>query len=537
MMFDLVIKNGLIVDGSGRPAYRANVGIKGDRIAQIGELDASGERILDAEGCVVAPGFIDMHSHTDGLVIKVPTCESKLTQGVTTEVSGNCGYSSAPFGGRQNDIEEETKWLMDHGIPERWTTMGEFLDTLDSVQMSINFATFVGHGTIREFVIGYDDREPTPDELAEMARIAEESVRDGAFGVSSGLIYPPACFAKTNELIELCRPTAQYSGVYATHMRNEAENLLAAVDEAITIGREAGVGVQISHHKSCGKKNWGLVNESLAMIDAARADGLDVCADQYPYVATATNLGTMVPEWAHDGGRDALLARLCDPEQRGKIRAQMLQEMTSGYLADSGGWNTVVVSSVKNRKNYFCEGLNIEQIADKLSKHPIDACLDLLSEEAGGVGMMHFVIGEDDVKTVMRHPAVVIGSDATARCSDPSDHGKPHPRAYGTFPRVLGKYVREEKVISLEEGVAKMTGRTAKKLGLSKRGIICEGCFADITIFNPDTVADTATFTDSRRHAEGINFVIVNGRIALENGHITELGAGGSGRVLRRGRE
>ena len=536
-MFDLVIKNGLIVDGSGRPAYRADVGIQGDRIAGIGELDAPGERILDAEGCVVAPGFIDIHSHTDGLVIKVPTCESKLSQGVTTEVSGNCGFSSAPFGGRQNDMEEETKWLLEHGITEPWTTMGEFLDTLGNVPMSINFATFVGHGTIREFVIGYDDREPTADELAEMCRVAEESVRDGAFGVSSGLIYPPACFAKTYELIELCRPTARYGGVYATHMRNEAEGLLTAVDEAITIGREAGVGVQISHHKSCGKKNWGLVSKSLAMIDAARAEGLDVCADQYPYVATSTTLGIMVPKWAHDGGREVLLARLSDPEQRRKIREQMLQDMTNGYLADSGGWNTVVVSSVKNEKNYFCEGLNIQQIAEKLSKHPIDACLDLLSEEGGGVGMMHFVIGEDDVKTVMRHPAVVIGSDATARGSDGSDHGKPHPRAYGTFPRVLGRYVRDEKIMSLEEGVAKMTGRTAKRLGLTKRGFIEEGYYADITIFNPDKVSDTATFTDSRRHAEGINFVIVNGRVALENGHITELGAGGSGRVLRRGRE
>ncbi len=535
-MFDLVIKNGLIVDGSGRPAYRADVGIEGDRIAQIGELDTSGERILDAEDCAVSPGFIDIHSHTDALVIKNPTCESKLTQGVTLEVSGNCGYSSAPFGGKQNDIEEETKWLAERGITP-WNTMGEFLDTLDSVPMSINFATFVGHGTIREYSVGYEDRPPAADELAEMRKIAEESVRDGAFGVSSGLIYPPACFAKTDEVIELCRATAKYGGVYATHMRNEAENLLEAVDETLTIGREAGVAVQISHHKACGRQNWGLVNQSLAMIDAARASGMDVCADQYPYVATATGLGIMLPKWAHDGGREALLARINDPEQRRTIREQMLKDMTDGYLAASGGWATVVVSSVKNEKNYFCEGLNVEQIAERWGKHPVDACLDLLSEEGGGVGMMHFVIGEDDVKTVMRHPAIVIGSDATARSSDGSDHGKPHPRAYGTFPRVLGKYVREEKIMSLEEGVAKMTGRTARRLGLTKRGLIQEGFYADIVVFNPDEIADMATFTDSRQHARGIDYVIVNGRIALEKGHITELGLGGSGRVLRRGQD
>lgn len=535
-MFDLVIKNGLIVDGTGKPGFRADVGIMGDRIAQIGELDASGERILDAEDCVVAPGFIDMHSHTDASVIKNRTCESKLTQGVTTEVSGNCGYSSAPFGGKQNDAEEETEWLKEQGIADHWRTMGEFLDALDKVPMSINFVTFAGHATIRAFAMGYDDREPTDEELAEMRRLAAESVRDGAYGVSSGLIYPPACFAKTEELIELCQATAQYGSIYATHMRSEAEHLLEGVAEALRIGREGGVGVQISHHKACGAKNWGMVNQSLAMIDAARAEGVDVWADQYPYVATATTLGIMVPQWVHDGGRDAMLARLRDPDQRGKIREVMLREMTAGYLADSGGWPTVVVSSVKNEKNFFCEGLNIEEIAAKIGKHPVDTCLDLLLEEEGSVGMMHFVIGEDDVKTVMRHPAVVIGSDATARGGS-SGHGKPHPRAYGTFPRVLGKYVREEKVLSLEEGVAKMSGRSAGRLGLSKRGFIAEGYFADITVFNPDEIADVATFTDSQRHAKGIPYVLVNGRIALENGHVTELTGAGSGRVLRRGRD
>lgn len=534
-MLDLVIKNGIVIDGTGSPGYRADVGIQGDRIAGVGELGSSGARILDAEGCVVAPGFIDIHAHTDGLVIKQPTCESKLTQGVTTEVSGNCGYSSAPFGGKQNDIEEDTKWLLEHGIAEPWTTMGEFLDALDRVAMSINFATFVGHGTIREFVMGYDDREPTVSELAAMRRVAAESVRDGAFGVSSGLIYPPSCYAKTEELIELCKPTAQYGGIYATHMRNEAEGLLEAVNEAVRIGRESGVGVQISHHKACGSASWGLVRDSLALIDAVRAEGLDVWADQYPYIATATGLGIMLPNWAHDGGRDALLARLKDPEQRGKIRAEMVRNMETGYLSRSGGWATVVVSSVKHDENRFCEGLNIDEIAAKVGKHPVDATLDLLLQEGGGVGMMHFVINEDDVKLVMRHPAVVVGSDATARTCEETGKGKPHPRAFGTFPRVLAKYVREEGVLSLEEAVAKMSGRTAKRLSLADRGFIAQGRYADVVVFSPDEIQDAATFADSRQAAKGISYVIVNGHVALENGHVAELTGTGSGRVLRRG--
>ncbi len=535
-MYDIIIKNGTVVDGSGAPGFRADVGLTADRIEAVGELEASAKRILDADGCVVCPGFIDMHSHTDESVIANRTCESKLTQGVTTEVSGNCGYSAAPFGGQQTEFDETAKWLSEHGVDELWTSMDGFFSTLDGIPMSINFATFVGHGTIRAFVLGYEDRAPSADELAEMKKIAAESVRDGAFGVSSGLIYPPACFAKTDELVALCAATAQYGGIYSTHMRNEAERLLAAVEEAIGIGRDAGVGVQISHHKACGVKNWGLVHDSLAMIDRARAEGLDVWADQYPYVATSTSLGIMVPQWVHDGGRSAFLSRLRNPETRAKIRDEMVRGMETGYLADSGGWETVVVSSVKNESNFFCEGLSVQEIAVKTGKHPVDACLDLLLEEGGGVGMMHFVISEDDLKTVLKHPAVVVGTDATARSmSGWKGHGKAHPRAYGTFPRILKKYVREEGVLSLEEAVAKMSGCPAKRLGLNQRGFVTKGYYADLVVFDPAKVADTATFTDSMHNAVGIPYVLVNGQVACEDGKAAEPVGQGSGRVLRRG--
>jgi len=536
-MLDLVIKNGIVIDGTGSPGYRADVGIQGDRIAGVGELGSSGARILDAEGCVVAPGFIDIHSHTDELVLANPTCESKLTQGVTTEVSGNCGDSAAPRGGRQN-LEDNADWLSRFGIEPDWGDMSSFLARLDRLPMSINFATLVGHGTIRAAVVGYDDRPPTEDELAEMCRVAEESVKVGAFGVSSGLIYPPGCYAKTEELIELCRATAGLGGIYATHMRSEASRLVEAVEESIGIGREAGVGVQISHHKACGRTYWGLVNDSLAVIDKARAEGLNVWADQYPYVATHTGLGIMLPAWAHDGGTPAMLARLSDPDQRHKIREAMLQDMSTGYLANSGGWETVVISSVRDEQNRFCEGLSIAEIAAKLGKHPVDAAIDLLASENGGVAMMHFVINEKDVETVMRHPAVLIGSDAGARISTgPLGRGKPHPRAYGTFARVLGKYVREDGVLTLEEAVAKMTGRTARRLGLSERGVLADGYYADVTVFDPARISDEATFAEPHRVASGVRYVLVNGALALDDGSIVELGDRGPGRVLRRGAE
>ena len=534
-MYDLVIKNGLIVDGTGRPGFRADVGIIGDRIAAVGDLDSSAGRVLDAEGHAVTPGFIDVHSHTDELVIANPTCESKVTQGVTTEISGNCGDSAAPRGGRQN-LEESASWLADYGIALDWTSMTEFLRKLDQLPKSINFATFVGHGIVRSAVMGYEDRKPTDSEMGDMRRLVSRSMEVGAFGLSSGLIYPPSCYAQTEELIDLCRVIAGYGGIYATHMRNEGHALLEAVDEAIRIGREAGVGVQISHHKACGRKSWGKVKDSLAVIDEARSQGLDVWADQYPYIATATGLGTVLPKWAHDGGTSALLARLSDPEDRSKLREQLLTDTSCGWIGDFGGWDSIVVTSVRREKNRYCEGLSITEIAKAAGKHPADVVMDLVLEERGSVGMMHFVINEDDVATVMRHPAVIIGSDATARSmTGPLSRGKTHPRSYGTFARVFGKYVREDGVLTLEEAVAKMTGRTAKRLSLLRRGIVAEGYYADIAVFDPETIADQATFTDPHRTASGVRYVLVNGSLVMDEGRLVELGETGPGRVLRRG--
>ena len=534
-MYDIVIRNGLVVDGTGRPGFRADVGIISDRIATVGELDAPARRVLDVEGCAVSPGFIDVHSHTDELVMANPTCESKVTQGVTTEVSGNCGDSAAPRGGRQN-LEESASWLADYGIELDWSTMSEFLHKLDRLPKSINFVTLVGHGIVRSAAMGYEDRKPTDRELGEMRRLVDQSMEAGAFGLSTGLIYPPSCYAQTEELIELCKVVARYKGIYATHMRNEGQGLLQAVDEAVRIGRQAGVGVQISHHKACGRKSWGKVKDSLAKIDEARSQGMDIWADQYPYVATATGLGTVLPKWAHDGGTSALLARLSDSEDRRKLREQLMTDSNCGWIGDFGGWDSIVVTSVRQEKNRQCEGMSITQIARAAEKHPVDVVMDLVLEERGSVGMMHFVINEEDVATVMRHPAVIIGSDATARSTTGQlSKGKTHPRSYGTFARVFGKYVREDGILTLEEAVAKMTGRTAKRLSLVDRGVLAEGYFADITVFDPDSIADKATFAEPHRTASGIRYVLVNGGIVIDEGHLVEPGSCGPGRVLRRG--
>ncbi len=532
-MLDLLIRNGFVVDGTGKPGFAADVGIKDGRIVALGKVDEPAARVLDADGCAVAPGFIDIHSHTDEMVLANPRCESKSTQGVTLEVSGNCGDSSAPRGGKQPHTDGSS-WLKECGITASWRSMSEFLDVLDSNPMAINFATLVGHGTVREVAVGYDDRVPTDEELDEMRRLVQEAMEAGAFGVSTGLIYPPGCYASTEEVIELCKVAARYRGIYATHMRNEAEAVVEAVEEALRIGRESGAGVQISHHKACGVKNWGLVKESLALIDAARAQGTDVFADQYPYIATSTGLGIMLPNWAHDGGTKALVARLSDPVQRAAIREAVMQDTEHGYISASGGWDTVVLSSLKKEHNKYCEGLSIARIAERLNKHPVDTALDLLLDEGGGIGMMHFVIGEDDVNTVMRHPAVVIGSDATARTFEgPMTKGKPHPRAYGTFARVLGKYTRDDGILTLEQAVAKMTGMPARRLGIVDRGTIARSNWADLTIFDPGAIEDTATFENPVRAAGGIRYVIVNGEAILEDGAFT---GAMPGKVLRHGR-
>jgi len=535
-MFDLIIANGSVIDGTGKTRFQADVAIAGDKIARIGNPERNGSRVLDAHGCIVGPGFIDIHAHTDHSIFLNPSCESKVTQGVTTEVSGNCGDSAFPLNSASVETNEFADALVEAGVATDWVSMDDFLNRVESIPKTINFATMIGHGSVRDTVLGSDDRPSNIYEMEEMKRLIRESVARGAFGLSSGLIYPPGCYAETEELIELAQVAVQYGGIYATHIRNEGDRMLTALDEAIRVGHEAGVPVQISHHKGCGLKARGMVKESLRRIDNARARGIDIWADQYPYTATSTSLATILPIWAVDGGIQSMLDRLRDPLKRDRLRRQLARDAGIGWIADWGGWDSIVISYTNKECNKRYEGLNITEMARSMEKEPVDAVMDLLSNDDGLVGVIRFAMDEADVETVMQHPTVLIGSDATARStSGPMSAGKPHPRSFGTFVRVLGHYARDRGILALEEAVSKMTGKSARRLNLLYRGVLAEGNFADITIFDPYTVIDTATYAQPFSHAKGIKYVIVNGEIVVEDGRLKDVSETAPGRVLRRG--
>lgn len=525
-MYDILIKNGKIYDGTGAPWFYADVAIKDGRIAALGPLEnASTRRVIDAAGMAVSPGFIDIHSHSDSVFLINPLADSKVKQGVTLEVAGNCGASLAPLTAKSRSRAAAA--FAEEGIEPTWTTMGEYFDAIEKNGTSVNFACLVGHGTVRAGVMGYDHRPPTDDELQEMKALVASAMDDGAIGMSSGLIYPPSSYADTQELIELCKVVAEKRGIYFTHMRNENVRLLESVDEAIRVGREAGVPVQISHHKASGRGAWGLVKQSLKMIDEARKNGVDVTADQYPYIASSTSLTSIIPGWAHEGGRDALIARLTDPQTRAKLKAEVSKNM-------AGEWEKLVVSKVASEKNKQYEGMHVAAIAAARGQDPCDAAFDLLIEENGEVGQIRFGMCEEDVKTVMKHPLVMVGSDGSSLASYGTlGRGKPHPRNYGTFARVLGKYVRDEGVITLEEALRKMTSLPAWRLGLWDRGILRPGMWADVTVFDPATVKDTSDFGDQHKYAAGIPYVLVNGQVVVDNGEHTGITPG---KVLRRGR-
>ena len=527
-MQDILIKNVRVIDGTGAPWFHGEVFVKDGKIAAVAKkVEATASRVIDGQGLVLAPGFIDSHSHSDTNWFLDPRGESKIRQGVTTEVTGQCGESGAPKRLDDQDAGQTEAAQGDAKMPT-WSSFDEYLTALSRNGVGVNLAALVGHGTVRIAGMGYDDRRPTPDEMARMKEYMKEAMEAGAFGFSSGLIYPPSAYASTDELVELAKVVASYGGIYATHMRNEELALLQSVNEAIEIGHRAGIPVHISHHKACDKRAWGQVKQSLAMIDEARRHGVDVTADQYPYVATATGLSAIIPSWAHDGGPKALLARLKDPEVGAALKSKV--ELDQG----DDGWYRLMITDVKSEKNKACEGKRMTEIAAMWGIPPVEAAWRLLCEEELEVGYVRFAMCEDDVKTVMKHPCVMIGSDASARAIDgPLSTGSPHPRAFGTFPRVLGKYCREEGLFPLETAVYKMTGLPAWRLGLWDRGLVRPGMAADLVLFDPDKVIDTATFENPKQYPVGIECVIVNGEVVIENGQHTGAIAG---KVLRRGR-
>jgi len=531
---DLVILSGKIIDGAGNPWYKANIGVAGGRIRSIGQLNGSAKEKIDAEGLVVTPGFIDIHSHSDLQLLVNPLAESKIRQGVTTEVIGNCGSSPAPL--NKHTREEARKYAGEWAkeIDWDWLSFDEFLRKLQMSGIALNAAPLVGNVPIRTMVMGFVARKPTPSELSKMKALTAQCMEEGAFGLSTGLIYSPSCYAKTREIIELCKVVARYGGIYSSHIRGEGDPLISSVREAITIGREAGIPVEISHHKAAGKRNWGKVRKTLAMIQEARDQGIDVTCDVYPYTAGATGLDVGIPSWAHEGGTEKMINRLKDPKTRLRIRREIRKGIPGWEnLVGTAGPENVLITSSEKHKNY--QGKRISDLAKAKRKDPFDFIFDLIIEERSRVGIVLFMINENDMRKVLSSPFSMIGSDAGAQAPyGPLGRAKPHPRSYGTFVRVLGKYSREEELLPLPEAIRKMTSLPARKIGLWNRGLVRVGNWADLVIFDEDTVADKATYTNPHQYPEGIKYVIVNGKIVIEGKrHRKAL----PGKVLRKGRD
>jgi N-acyl-D-amino-acid deacylase len=524
---DLLIAGGTVYDGSGGPPFRADVGIVDGAIRFVGKIRRSRARaVTEADGLAVSPGFIDIHDHTDiGLLVN-PRAESAVRQGVTTLVSGQCGGS--PFPVPDAEFEElRAELAKDYGLELDWRDIRGFLGRVENSGTALNYSTFVGHGTVRAAAMGLDDRPPTATELERMKAFVAESMAGGALGLSTGLEYTPGSFAKTEELIEVARVAAGPGGLYATHMRDEEDGILEAVAEALRIARETPIRLQISHLKIGFPRNWSKLGTLLETLDQARAGGLDFRCDRYPYIAGATSLDLLFPVWAREGGTESFMARLKDPALDARLRAY-LAEQEEGY----GTWAGILISEVGSDKNRVVEGLNVLEAAAASGKPPYEYMRDLLIEESGRVGMVAFYGNEDVLKRILAQPYVGIGADSAAVAPyGPLGRGKPHPRFYGTFPRVLGKYVREERIVPLEEMIRKMTAMPAAQLGLVRRGRLKVGWAADVCVFDPDRVIDKATFKEPAAYPEGVRQVVVNGQVVVNAGeHTGRL----PGRVLRK---
>jgi len=529
--YDIIIRNARVIDGSGGPASDAEVAIQGDRIARIGNLQsAKGKREIDARGQIVAPGFIDMLGQSEQFVLIDPRAMSKVMMGVTTEITGE-GESIAPL--NERILKEQEDFNRRFNLSVDWRTMGEYFRRLDKQGAGVNLGTFVGATQVREYVIGYDDRPPTPAELERMKRLVADAMKDGALGVSTSLQYVPARFAKTDEIVELAKVAHQYGGIYITHQRSEANAIDDSMKEVFEIARRANIPAEIWHFKTAYKKNWGRMPEMLRRIEEARRHGLKITADVYPYVAGSTSLSACLPPWALEGGTDRMIARLKEPQTRARLKKEITtdsREWENIYLG-SGGPSGILIASVVNRDLESSQGKRLTEIASAQNKDPLDALFDFIIADHGQTGAIFFMMSEDDMKAALKSPFVSICTDNGARATDgPLAGSKSHPRGWGTYPRILGKYVRDEHLLPLELAIHKMTGLPASNVGLKQRGLIREGYFADITIFNPETVIDRATFEEPNQYPLGINFVIVNGRVEVDNGQRTPAEAG---RVLR----
>ena len=525
------------MDGTGNPWFKADVAIKNGRISKVGRLNGvKSKDLIDAKGLIISPGFIDMHSHSDFTIPFDPKVESSIHQGVTTLVVGDCGLSLAPVNREKEDL------LMEYLSPflpggkklkVEWSSFSDYLRYEEKIKCSSNIVNLVGHGTVRIAVMGFEERAPSKKEIEDMKILVAEAMDAGAFGMSSGLIYSPGIYSKTEELIELSKVVSKYGGIYTSHIRGEGITLIESIKEAIEIGEKSGVPVEISHHKAAGRPQWGKSKETLKLIEDARKRGIDVTCDQYPYEAGMTSLVMLLPPWVHEGGMNKILQRLGKSEEREKIRKNV-QEGIPGWenLIAGCGWENIYLSYLKTEKNKFLEGKNLVQITKLMGKlDELTALCDLILEEEGRASMVVFLMEKDDIKRIMQSSLTMIGSDSWAMAPHGILHvGKPHPRFYGTYPKVLGEYVREKSILRLEEAISKMTSLPAQKIGLLDRGLIREGMWADIVVFDADRVKDKATYEDPHQYPEGIEYVIVNGKMVIIKGKHSGIT---SGKVLR----
>lgn len=519
-MLDVLLKNCRILDGAGSPWFRADVGISGDKIALI-KKSVSGEAglVVDLEDRILCPGFIDMHTHSDIRVFTQPEEDAKIMQGITTALVGQDGLSVAPLSPRALPMMQ-TRLLGLNGRYEGdwgWSaSMGKYLDAIDNVRPAANTASLVAHGAVRASVVGWEGRPAGEDEIRQMTELVGAAMEEGAFGFSTGLIYPPCLYAEEKEFVALAAETARWGGFFVVHMRNEGDHIIQSIREVVDICKKAGCPLHISHLKIAGRRNHGRAGEILAIIDAARSEGLEITFDQYPYTAGSTMLDSLIPPSFHAEGQVRMLELIRDPAVRKKIK-----DITSGKTkvvwenwADSCGWDGIFINSVKTAANKWTEGKSLAEIAETSGKDPVDAVCDLLIEENGTVTKTTFYGCEEDIREILSHEAMTF-------CSDSIVGGKPHPRAYGSAARILGRYVREEGVITLPEAVRKMTSAPAARLGLQKRGLVREGMFADLVAFSPDEITETGTYSDPVSYPKGLFSVLVAGAVVMEGGRLT----------------
>ena len=515
-MLDLILKNGRVVDGTGNPWFFGDVGIKDGAVVSVGKSRGKSLQSVDVGGQTISPGFIDGHCHSDLMVLDHPECEIKLAQGVTTEVVGNCGMSPAPFSYPHLDaLRAYVEPVL--GTTDRewsWETLEQYMECVRGARPSENVATYVGHGTLRIAAMGFENRPASAGELDRMKGMLAEALQAGAIGLSLGLMYTPGGYAPGEELVELCSILPEHDGLLATHIRGEGGSLIPSLEEVVWIAKRSGCSLQVSHLKAAGRSNWGNVLRAMELLENARSEGLDVACDVYPYTAGSTSMMTLLPPWALAGGVSPALERLRDSDARKRIREEIRREQEDwDNLLASTGWESVYVSSLGEGRDPAVEGKNLAQISEERGEDPGECMLDLLLEQDGKVSMIFFHMAQDDVEEVLGWDHSLVASDSLHFQAE-----KPHPRSYGTFPRIIAKCVREDGTLTLEQAVRKMTSFPARRFRLGKRGIVAPGQAADLVVFDPETVSDRATYDDPKLFPEGIDLVFVGGVRTIEGG-------------------